>query len=85
LGPHFDLVTASPKGGETFIDPTSIELWKDDAWLMGFKDTQQKMWTETEKLDTFLGRAKEFIAIFYIGGFGRKFSIPILRSRFSPG
>jgi hypothetical protein len=32
---------------------------------------------ETEKLDTFLGRATEFAAILYVGGFGRKFCLII--------
>ena len=55
------------------LDPVSVELFKGDAYCVEFAQTKQKLWTETEKLDSFLGRAKEFDAIFYVGGFGRKF------------
>jgi hypothetical protein len=63
---------ASPKGGATILDPESIELVKDDAYCMNFAKTKEKLWLETEKLETFVGRAEEFAAIFYIGGLGRK-------------
>lgn len=42
---------------------------------MEFAQTKQKLWTETEKLESFLGRAKEFDSIFYVGGFGRKYLV----------
>jgi len=66
-------VVASPKGGATVLDPVSIDLFKNDAYCVEFANTKQKLWTETEKLESFLGRAKEFDSIFYVGGFGRKF------------
>jgi hypothetical protein len=50
----------------------SVELFKNDAYCVEFANTKQKIWTETEKLESFLGRAKEFTAILYVGGFGRK-------------
>jgi len=75
LSPHFDMVIASPKGGATVLDPVSVELWKDDVNAMEFKDTQQKLWMETQKLESFVGRAKEFAAILYVGGFGPMFDL----------
>jgi hypothetical protein len=72
LSPYCDLTIASPKGGATILDPVSTDLVKDDAYCMEFAKTQQKLWLETEKLETFLGRAKEFASVFYVGGLGRK-------------
>jgi hypothetical protein len=65
-------VIASPKGGATTLDPVSIELFKDDAYCMEFAQTKEKLWTETQKLESFLGKANEFVGIFYVGGFGRE-------------
>ena len=73
LSPHADLTIASPKGGATIMDPVSVALWKDDPFAVEFKDTKSDLWTKTEKLESFLGRAKEFTAILYVGGFGREF------------
>jgi hypothetical protein len=49
---------------------------------MEFLKTKEKLWIETKKLEDFLGKATEFSAIFYVGGFGRMLSLsfnPILR------
>lgn len=75
LAPECDITIASPKGGATILDPVSVQLFKDDAYSMEFAQTKEKLWTETEKLESFLGRAKEFTAILYVGGFGRRFSV----------
>lgn len=74
LSPHADLTIASPRGATVF-DPVSIELFKGDAYCMEFAQTKQKLWMETQKLETFLGKAKGFTAILYVGGFGRKFAV----------
>jgi len=42
---------------------------------MEFLKTKEDLWTKTQKLETFLGRAQEFDAIFVVGGFGRKLSM----------
>jgi len=42
---------------------------------MEFAQTKEKLWMETEKLESFLGRAKEFTAILYVGGFGPMFDL----------
>jgi hypothetical protein len=39
---------------------------------MTFHKEKEALWKNTEKLDSFLGRANEFDAIFYVGGHGRK-------------
>ncbi|TVY27545.1 putative glutathione-independent glyoxalase [Lachnellula hyalina] len=75
LAPETELVTVSPKGGATIVDPTSIQLYKDDAYSIEFLNTKQKTWTETEKLEKYVGRAKEFAAILYVGGFGPMWDI----------
>ncbi|KAH8657197.1 putative parkinson disease 7 domain-containing protein 1 [Tricladium varicosporioides] len=75
LAPECDLTIASPKGGATILDPVSVQLFKDDAYCMEFAQTKEKLWTETEKLESFLGRAKEFTAILYVGGFGPMFDL----------
>ena len=40
---------------------------------MDFKNTKEALWMNTEKLEEFTGRAKEFDSIFVVGGFGRRF------------
>ncbi|KAL2062034.1 hypothetical protein VTL71DRAFT_6300 [Oculimacula yallundae] len=75
LSPHCDLVIASPEGGSTVLDPVSVKLFEDDAYCMEFAATKSKLWLETEKLESFLGRAKEFTAILYVGGFGPMFDL----------
>ncbi|KAK0105003.1 hypothetical protein ONS95_004628 [Cadophora gregata] len=75
LSPYCDIVMASPKGGATILDPVSIELFKKDAYCVEFAATKSKLWLETEKLESFLGKAKDFIAILYVGGFGPMFDL----------
>lgn len=72
LSPYFDIVTASPAGGEAPIDPFSIEDTKDDRECQEFLETRGELWKNTQKLESFLGRSSEFVGIFYVGGHGRK-------------
>lgn len=60
------------------MDPISIQQFKDDAYCAEFAKTKEDLWTTTKKLKTFLGKAKDFDAILYVGGFGRRISIQIL-------
>ena len=53
------------------VDPISVKLFKDDAYCQEFYNTKKDLWTSTEKLSSFLGRANEFDVIFIVGGFGR--------------
>lgn len=71
LSPHFEIVTASPVGGEAPIDPFSIEDTKDDKECQEFLETKGEVWKNTKKLESFLGHSSEFVGIFYVGGHGR--------------
>jgi len=57
------------------LDPVSIQQFKDDAYCVEFSKTKQELWTTTKKLKTFLGKAKDFDAILYVGGFGPMFDL----------
>ena len=77
LYPHSDIVVASPKGGEAPLDPSSVEGSKDEESVK-FLNEKKDLWTKTEKLSDFKGKAGGFAAIFYVGGHGRKFlSLPL--------
>jgi putative intracellular protease/amidase len=65
---------ASPKGGEAPLDPGSIEAGKDDV-SVNFLNNDQKVWKNTQKLSDFTGKAKDFDAIFYVGGHGPMFDL----------
>ncbi|KAF8859726.1 putative parkinson disease 7 domain-containing protein 1 [Acephala macrosclerotiorum] len=75
LSPTCDLTIASPQGGATILDPVSVQLFKDDAYCVEFAKTQSKLWTETAKLEDFTGKAGDFDAILYVGGFGPMFDL----------
>lgn len=67
------MVFASPKGGESPLDPSSVELFKEDEESQKFLKEEEKIWKSTEKLDKFVGKAKEFDGLFVPGGHGRMF------------
>jgi putative intracellular protease/amidase len=71
LSPHVHLTIASPKGGHAPLDPGSAEAFKNDPQCAKFLEEKSALWENTEKLSTFVGRAKGFDAIFYPGGHGR--------------
>jgi len=70
LKDHVEITIASPKGGAAPLDPSSVEASKDDPISVKFLETQKSLWTKTEKLESFLGHAKEYEAIFFVGGHG---------------
>jgi len=70
-----EVVIASPKGGEAPLDPSSVEMSKDDAESQEFLKTQSALWKNTTKLSEFKGKANEFAAIFYVGGHGPMFDL----------
>jgi len=72
LASKTEITVASPKGGEAPLDPSSVEMFKDDV-SVEFLNTKQDVWKKTQKLDDFLGKAKDFDAIFYVGGHGRMY------------
>jgi putative intracellular protease/amidase len=72
LAPHVTVDVASPLGGTAPLDQGSVEAYKEDASSVKF--LEKKLWENTQKLSTFLGKAKEYDAIFFVGGFGRMFA-----------
>ncbi|KAF5252544.1 hypothetical protein FANTH_2438 [Fusarium anthophilum] len=70
LNPLAELVYATPKGGESPLDPVSVELFKDDPVCKDFLENHESVWKNTLKLSDLAGRASEFDAIFYPGGHG---------------
>jgi len=76
LSPTYDLVFASPKGGEAPLDPGSVEAFKEDAESTKFL-AEVDAWKNTKPLSEFVGKAKEFAAIFFPGGHGPVFDLPV--------
>lgn len=73
LAPHTQITVASPAGGEAPLDPSSVEAFKEDAISTKFLKHSEALWKNTKKLDSFLGHAAEYDAIFFVGGHGRMF------------
>lgn len=69
-----EITVASPAGGEAPLDPSSVEAAKDDV-SVNFLNNDQQVWKNTQKLDSFVGKAKDFDAIFYVGGHGPMFDL----------
>jgi putative intracellular protease/amidase len=69
-----NIAVASPKGGEAPLDPASIEASKDDV-SVNFLNNDSHVWKNTQKLSDFTGKAKDFDAIFYVGGHGPMFDL----------
>ncbi|KAJ5197912.1 ThiJ/PfpI family protein [Penicillium cinerascens] len=68
------LTIASPKGGEAPLDPSSVEMFKDET-SVNFLNSQKALWKNTEKLSDMIPRVGEFDAIFYVGGHGPMFDL----------
>jgi len=75
LAPHVQIVIASPHGGAAPLDPSSVEATKEDPISVKFLKEHEELWSKTEKLESFLGHAKEYEAIFYVGGHGPMFDL----------
>ncbi|KAK4496745.1 hypothetical protein PRZ48_012728 [Zasmidium cellare] len=69
------ITIASPKGGEAPLDPSSVEMFKEDAEAVKFLKEKESLWKNTEKLSKFLDSADEFDAVFYVGGHGPMFDL----------
>ena len=65
------LTIASPAGGKAPLDPASVEMFKEDKESQDFLK-EEHLWSNTEKLSNFVGRASEFDAIVIPGGHGRE-------------
>jgi len=75
LEDHVDIVVASPAGGAAPLDPSSVEAFKEDPICQKFLKHKESTWTNTKKLSDFIGHAKEYEAIFYVGGHGPMFDL----------
>ncbi|KAK3352661.1 DJ-1/PfpI family protein [Lasiosphaeria hispida] len=73
----FEVTVASPKGGVAPLDAGSVEMFKNDPSSVKFLNQNKELWENTEKLESFLGKADQFDAIFYPGGHGPMFDLPI--------
>ncbi|KAK5127601.1 hypothetical protein LTR85_006941 [Meristemomyces frigidus] len=74
LSPHSKIVIVSLKGGEAPLNGVSIEM-APDAESRKFLEEKKHLWKNTEKLETFVGKAEEFDAIFFVGGGGPMFDL----------
>jgi putative intracellular protease/amidase len=70
-----DVTVASPKGGAAPVDEGSVTNFKSDEVCNQFWENKSTLWKNTEKLGSFLGKANEFAAIFYVGGHGPMFDL----------
>lgn len=73
----FAITVASPHGGAAPLDPSSVEVAKDDSVSVEFLHNSSALWEVTEKVSDFLGKADEFDAIFFPGGHGPMFDLPV--------
>jgi len=69
------ITIASPKGGESPLDPSSVEAFKTDKISTDFLKHDESLWKNTEKLSDFIGHAGEYEAIFFVGGHGPMFDL----------
>ncbi|KAI9823070.1 MAG: hypothetical protein M1819_001518 [Sarea resinae] len=75
LAPHTEIVVASPAGGEAPLDQASVELFKEDPVSVQVLNTKQSTWKNTVPVKSLLGHAKEYEAIFFVGGHGPMFDL----------
>lgn len=75
LSEQVEIVVASPAGGEAPLDPSSVEASKEDSKSVKFLQTKDALWKKTNKLSSYLGHAKDFEAIFFVGGHGPMFDL----------
>ncbi|GAC73320.1 hypothetical protein PANT_9c00062 [Moesziomyces antarcticus T-34] len=76
----YELVAASPKGGEAPLDKSSVEAFKNDDDSVKFlNDSAAQQWvSNTRPLSEFSADSvKDFAAIFYPGGHGPCFDLPV--------
>lgn len=73
----YELVAASPKGGEAPLDQASVEAFKEDEESTKFlKDAEAQSWVKNTKKLSEIGDGAEYKALFYPGGHG-----PVVRAR----
>lgn len=65
----------SPHGGRAPLDPASVQAFKDDNISQDFLKNNESLWNDIEPLSKYIGKAKEYDAIFYVGGHGPMFDL----------
>ncbi|CAD6907956.1 unnamed protein product [Tilletia controversa] len=75
----YSFTFASPQGGEAPLDQASVEAFKEDADCQKFlKDEEaQKLVKNTVKLAEVDGKGEGYAAIYYPGGHGPMFDLPV--------
>ncbi|KAK0546359.1 hypothetical protein OC861_003888 [Tilletia horrida] len=75
----FEFTFASPKGGEAPLDQSSVEAFKDDEDSKKFlaDPEAQKLVKNTVKLSEIDPKGEGYALIFYVGGHGPMFDLPI--------
>lgn len=73
---HFNVVSASTKGGLAPVDQSSVENFKDEESVRFYNDDAEakKLFTETKKISEV--KAEDYAAIFVIGGHGPMIDLP---------
>ncbi|OTA98879.1 hypothetical protein M426DRAFT_68914 [Hypoxylon sp. CI-4A] len=66
---------ASPKGGVAPLSPSSVRNFASDEICASFRATQSALWEHTAPISSFIGRAAEFAAVFFPGGYGPMFDL----------
>ncbi|KAI9850222.1 MAG: hypothetical protein M1838_005992 [Thelocarpon superellum] len=75
LHPYTDITVASPTGGEAPLDPGSVQAFKEDKVSTDFLNNQSDLWKKTVTIKSLLHHAKEYAAIFFVGGHGPMFDL----------
>ncbi|CEH17590.1 E [Ceraceosorus bombacis] len=74
----YDLVAASPKGGEAPLDQASVEAFKNDDESVKFlNDAEAQQWVKNTRKLSEIGDGSEYKALFYPGGHGPVFDLPV--------
>ena len=65
-----EITIASTKGDAVPVDPNSVTIFASDQIVQDFLSAQSHLWGNTAKLSSFLGQARDFDAIFFVGRHG---------------
>jgi putative intracellular protease/amidase len=76
LSKDFNIVIASPKGGQTPLDPDSVTMFKDDPESAAFLANPTSMKAMNESVPLSQIKSQDFVAVFYPGGHGPMFDLP---------
>lgn len=66
---------ASPKGGTTYVAGDSVKMYADDEISTKFLAEKEDVWHNTAEIESFVGKASEFDAVFVPGGIGPMFDL----------